>query len=101
MPVTGRTIIVIAWQIRPDRSPEPEEGAASRVDIRLVPVEGGKTEMVLVHRDFPRHGEGWEKYKTQMAAKEAGRGSSTLYKAAADKLGGMTVRDNSPPKPAE
>lgn len=62
--------IVIAWQIRPDRSPEPEEGGSSRVDIRFVANAAGKTEVLLVHRDFPRHGEGWEKYKSEMAAKD-------------------------------
>ena len=38
--------LVIAWQIRPDRSPEPEEGMASRVDIRFVGRDG-KTDVVL------------------------------------------------------
>jgi uncharacterized protein YndB with AHSA1/START domain len=78
--------LVFAWQIRPDRSPEPEEGAASRVDIRFVAVAGGKTEVVLVHRDFPRHGDGWEQYKTQMAAKGGWPRLLDLYKTAADKL---------------
>jgi len=77
--------LVFAWQIRPDRSPEAEEGAASRVDIRFVGVDGGKTDVVLVHRDFPRHGEGWEKYKTEMAAKNGWPRLMDLYKAAADK----------------
>jgi uncharacterized protein YndB with AHSA1/START domain len=77
--------LVFAWQIRPDRSPEPEEGAASRVDIRFVAVDGGKTDVVLVHRDFPRHGEGWEKYKTEMAAKSGWPRLMDLYKAAVEK----------------
>jgi uncharacterized protein YndB with AHSA1/START domain len=62
--------IVIAWQIKPDRSPEPEEAASSRVDIRFIANPAGKTEVLVVHRDFPRHGDGWEKYKTQMAGKD-------------------------------
>ncbi|MBN8996081.1 MAG: SRPBCC family protein [Rhizobiales bacterium] len=62
--------IVIAWQIRPDRTPEPEEGGSSRVDVRFASRDDGRTDILLVHRDFPRHGEGWEKYKAQMAGKE-------------------------------
>ena len=60
--------IVIAWQIRADRTPEDNEAAASRVDVRFVEAGPGTTEVVLVHRDFPRHGEGWEKYRAAMAA---------------------------------
>ena len=48
-------------------------------------VDGGKTDVVLVHRDFPRHGEGWEKYKTEMAAKSGWPRLMDLYKAAVDK----------------
>ena len=59
--------IVIAWQIRPDRTAEPEEALASRLDIRFITNDAGKTQLLLVHRDFPRHGEGWEKYKAEMA----------------------------------
>ena len=60
--------IVLAWQIRPDRTPEANEAAASRVDVRFVETKPGTTEVVLVHRDFSRHGEGWEAYRTAMAA---------------------------------
>jgi uncharacterized protein YndB with AHSA1/START domain len=59
--------IVLAWQIRPDRSPEPEEALASRLDVRFIATDQGKTELLLVHRDFPRHGDGWEKYQGEMA----------------------------------
>lgn len=74
--------IVIAWQIRPDRTPEPEEGGSSRVDVRFAARGEGKTDVLLVHRDFPRHGEGWEKYKTQMAGKDGWPRLLDLYAAA-------------------
>jgi uncharacterized protein YndB with AHSA1/START domain len=61
--------IVLAWQIRADRSPEPAEAAASRVDARFVTVDPENTDVVIVHRDFPRHGEGWQAYKASMASK--------------------------------
>jgi uncharacterized protein YndB with AHSA1/START domain len=74
--------VVLAWQIRPDRTPEPEEGGSSRVDVRFVANAEGKTEVLLVHRDFPRHGEGWEKYKSQMAGKDGWPRLLDLYAAA-------------------
>lgn len=61
--------IVIAWQISPSRAPEASEATASRVDVRFVPVDPQTTEVVVVHRDFPRHGDGWQGYRAQMAAK--------------------------------
>ena len=64
--------LVIAWQISPDRQVIDNEASASRVDVRFVEQEGGKTEVVLVHRDFPRHGPGWEKYRQKMSVKEGG-----------------------------
>ena len=60
--------IVLAWQIKRDRTPEASEATASRVDVRFVAVDANATEVILVHRDFPRHGVGWEKYRASMAA---------------------------------
>ena len=64
--------MVLAWQISPDRQVIDNEASASRVDVRFVEQEPGKTEVVLVHRDFPRHGTGWEKYRHKMSVKEGG-----------------------------
>ena len=75
--------IVLAWQIRPDRQPEPDERTASRVDVRFSPAESGGTDVVLVHRDFPRHGDGWEQYKAEMAGKNGWPRLIALYAAAA------------------
>ena len=62
--------IVLAWQITADRMPEEHEATASRVDVRFTPGEDGVTNVLVVHRDFFRHGEGWEKYREQMASKQ-------------------------------
>lgn len=62
--------IVLAWQIRADRSPEDNENASSRVDIRFVAIDPSTTEVVIVHRDFARHGDDWKGYKSQMASKK-------------------------------
>ncbi len=59
--------IVFAWQISPKRAAIDNEAAASRVDVRLSATDAGGTAVLVVHRDFPRHGEGWEGYKDQMA----------------------------------
>ena len=60
--------IVFAWQINADRSPEPNVALASRVDVRFVEASPDTTNIVLVHRDFPRHGSGWQKYRANMAS---------------------------------
>lgn len=64
--------LVLAWQISPDRTIIDSEAGASRVDVRFVAQGPDKTEVVLVHRDFPRHGAGWEKYLHKMSVKEGG-----------------------------
>jgi hypothetical protein len=63
---------VLAWQISPNRTVVDHEAAASRVDVRFVEAEPGITEVVVVHRDFPRHGDGWEKYRQEMGARGNG-----------------------------
>lgn len=60
--------IVFTWQIRADRSAEPNPAAASRVDVRFTAAGDSLTEVIIVHRDFPRHGEDWRDYRRQMAA---------------------------------
>lgn len=62
--------IVIAWQITADRAPEDSEATASRVDIRFSAKPDGGTDVLVVHRDFFRHGDGWEKYREDMAGKK-------------------------------
>lgn len=61
--------LVIAWQLSPTGQPVDSQAAASRLDVRFVAVDANTTDVVVVHRDFPRHGDGWEGYKVRMAAK--------------------------------
>ncbi|MHA1157228.1 MAG: SRPBCC family protein [Alphaproteobacteria bacterium] len=70
--------LVLAWQISPDGEPIDNEVTASRVDVRFSPAEEGRTAVLIVHRDFPRHGEGWEGYRQTMARSG---GWPTLIKA--------------------
>ena len=62
--------IVFAWQIRPDRTPEGSEATSSRVDVRFVERDPGTSEILVVHRDFFRHGEDFEAYRNEMAGKK-------------------------------
>ena len=62
--------IVIAWQISPDRTPEDSDATASRVDVRFSPGDAGKTNVLVVHRDFFRHQGDWEKYRNDMASRK-------------------------------
>jgi len=62
--------VVFSWQMRADRAPEASEGTSSRVDVRFVDREPGTSEILVVHRDFFRHGEDFEAYRNQMAGKK-------------------------------
>jgi len=61
--------IVFAWQLSAERSPIDNIALASRVDIRFVATTPETTNVLVVHRDFPRHGPGWQKYRANMASK--------------------------------
>jgi uncharacterized protein YndB with AHSA1/START domain len=75
--------IVFAWQIGSDRSPEPNIALASRVDVRFTSPSPEATDLLLVHRDFPRHGQGWQKYRSNMASTSGWPRILDLYVAAA------------------
>ncbi len=61
--------VVIAWQIGPGGRVEASEASASRIDVRFVRVDDATTEVVIVHRDFPRHGDGWQAYRAEFGGK--------------------------------
>ena len=75
--------IVFTWQIGFDRSAEPNIALASRVDVRFVAPTPETTDVLLVHRDFPRHGAGWQKYRSNMASKSGWPKLLDLYVKAA------------------
>lgn len=77
--------IVIAWQIGPGGRREPTEGSASRIDVRFAAIDPQTTEVVVVHRDFPRHGDGWQAYRAEMGGKT---GWPTIIEAYAKTVGG-------------
>jgi uncharacterized protein YndB with AHSA1/START domain len=77
--------IVLAWQISADGVPVDEEAMASRLDVRFMPDASGGTNVLVVHRDFFRHGDGWQRYRADMAGK---KGWPALIEAYVKTLGG-------------
>lgn len=60
-------LLILAWQISPRREPVPDPERASTVEVRFIP-DGQHTKVRLVHRDFDRHGPGWEEYLAMMGS---------------------------------
>jgi uncharacterized protein YndB with AHSA1/START domain len=77
--------IVFTWQVDVDRSPVENLALASRVDVRFTSPTPETTDVLLVHRDFPRHGQGWQKYRSNMASKSGWPKLLDAYAAAVAK----------------
>jgi uncharacterized protein YndB with AHSA1/START domain len=58
--------IIFLWQIGPQRTPEPNPEKASTVEVNFKNTEEGKTIVDLEHRNFEKHGEGFEEYRNAM-----------------------------------
>jgi uncharacterized protein YndB with AHSA1/START domain len=52
-----------AWQIAPDRVPEPNPARASRVSVTFVSEDPGATRVTVTHDHFANHGEQGEAYR--------------------------------------
>jgi uncharacterized protein YndB with AHSA1/START domain len=61
---------VLAWQISPDRVPEPNPAKASEVEVRFEPVGTSGTRVELEHGAFARHGDAAGAYRQGMACPE-------------------------------
>ena len=62
--------VALSWQIRPDRTPEPDTGRASQVDVRFFDDAPGETRVELTHDGFARHGAGAHEYRVGMDSAE-------------------------------
>jgi uncharacterized protein YndB with AHSA1/START domain len=65
------TRLVFAWQIAPDRAPEPNPAKASEVEVRFDPSDPSDpsgTRVDLEHRAFPRHGAAADTYRQGLAS---------------------------------
>jgi uncharacterized protein YndB with AHSA1/START domain len=52
--------LVFSWNISPGWEVITDPDQASEVEVRFVPLEGGRTRVELEHRYLERHGTGWE-----------------------------------------
>lgn len=57
--------LCFTWQIAPDRTPQPDPEQSSEVQVVFL-AAGARTDVVLTHAGFARHGEGWEAYRDGM-----------------------------------
>lgn len=58
--------VALSWAITPSWQSAPPD-QASRIDIRFTSTGPGSTEMVLIHSELDRHGEGWETMREAVA----------------------------------
>lgn len=59
---------VFAWQVTTMWKFEPDLAKSSEVEVTFTPQRDGSTRVDLEHRHFDRHGEGWEKMKSDIAS---------------------------------
>lgn len=59
--------LVFSWQISPDRVPEPDPAKASEVEVRFFEEGPSATRVEVAHREFARHGESAQRYRTDLA----------------------------------
>ncbi|ELR70561.1 hypothetical protein C900_03542 [Fulvivirga imtechensis AK7] len=62
--------LAFTWQISPSREPVPDPSKASEVEVSFVSDNAASTQLVLEHRAFHKHGEGWESYLEAMDSKQ-------------------------------
>jgi uncharacterized protein YndB with AHSA1/START domain len=76
---------VMAWQIDVKWQYEPELSRSSEVEVRFTPQPDGSTVVDLEHRDFERHGEGFEAMRQSIAGDGGWGGLLALFAARAEK----------------
>jgi uncharacterized protein YndB with AHSA1/START domain len=62
---------VFSWHVSPQWTIEPDQGRASEVEVTFTPESEGRTRVVLEHRHFRRHGEGWQTVRDAVSAPES------------------------------
>jgi len=58
--------VVFAWHLQGDFKFDPNPEKASEVEVRFFAEGAGKTRVELEHRNFERHGAGWEQLRTSV-----------------------------------
>jgi uncharacterized protein YndB with AHSA1/START domain len=80
--------VTFSWQIRADRTPEPDLSRASQVDIRFFEEGPGETRFELTHDGFARHGGAAAQYRAGMDAPEGWTAILASYTEAVAQLNG-------------
>jgi uncharacterized protein YndB with AHSA1/START domain len=55
--------VVFLWQIAGDRTPQPDPGRASEVEVTFSPDGDAGTRVEVEHRGWERHGDGAQEYR--------------------------------------
>lgn len=77
--------LAFSWQIRPDRTPEPDTSRSSQVDLRFFEDSPGETRVELTHDSFERHGAGAQEYRAGMDSPQGWTEILARYAAAAER----------------
>jgi len=75
--------VAFSWQIAPDRTPVPDPGKASEVEVVFTP-EGDGTRVELEHREFQRHGRGADDYRRALGSAKGWRYMLECYAGKAE-----------------
>jgi uncharacterized protein YndB with AHSA1/START domain len=75
--------LVLAWQVAPDWTYEPDLAKASEVEVRFTAVDPQHTRVELEHRHFSRHGVGGDTLRTAVDSANGWTGLLQLFSATA------------------
>lgn len=75
---------VMAWQISPAWQYEPDLAKSSEVEVHFIPQPDGSTRVDLEHRNFERHGAGFETMRAATDSPNGWNGLLELFRAQAE-----------------
>jgi hypothetical protein len=75
---------VMAWKISLQWQYEPELAKSSEIEVRFTALADGSTQVDLEHRNFERHGQGWEAMRAQVSAQGGWGTLLSLYAGRAE-----------------
>jgi hypothetical protein len=75
---------LMAWQVSPMWSFEPDLAKSSEVEVRFTRQPDGSTRVDLEHRYLERHGSGWEQLRSQIDSQGGWGGMLQMFAAKAE-----------------
>lgn len=76
---------VMAWQVSPTWQYEPDLAKSSEVEVRFTALADGSTRVDLEHRNFERHGAGFETMRNATDSPQGWNGLLELFRAQAER----------------